>query len=349
MGRRQLRSGGQLRRTAGADEKNRGSWAPLTIPIRLAACIGLAAVLGIPLTTVAQKAGGPAGEGAGVYRLPLPVDEVVVTFHAQDAFGLPVNDLKAGEVRVFDNEQPPRRIVAFDSLLDRSIRAGILVDTSESMEQALSTDKSLATQFLQRFFRQNSDQAFVMDFGYSSEIAQPWTNRPGELSKSVGHIQSGKMNPLGGTAIFDTIFRACLYGFKDVDPYVTSNFILLFSDGEDTASHTALDEALKTCQRENISIYAIRTPSPAGRDSLGPMTLNELALRSGGRVFRAPESEDEIWRDLRTIESESRNQYRLVYDPAQLKHDGSFHRIAILPPDRVSTISVRSGYYAPNH
>ncbi len=316
------------------------------VPSRVAACVALVAALGLPSAIEAQKAPG-TGEGTGVYRLPLSVDEVVVTFHAQDVHGLPVNDLEAGEVRVFDNEQPPRRIVAFDSLLNRSIRVGVLIDTSESMQQALPMDKNLAERFLQRFFRQESDQAFVMDFGYSSEIAQPWTNRPEELSKSVGYIQSGGMNPLGGTAIFDTLFRTCLYDFGKIDANATSNFLLLFSDGEDTTSHTTLDEALKACQGKNISIYVFRSPPPAGRDSLGPMTLTELASRSGGRVFRAPESEDEIWQDLRTIESEARNQYRLVYDPAKLKRDGSFHHIAILPPDRVSVISVRSGYYAP--
>jgi Ca-activated chloride channel family protein len=338
--------GGLSEETAMADLTVRSFCVLRVIPSRIAACVALAAALGAPSAIEAQKVAGPDA-GTGVYSLPLPVDEVVVTFHAQDAHGLPVNDLKAGEVRVFDDEQPPRRIVAFDSLLNRSIRAGILIDTSESMEHALPTDKNLAQRFLQRIFRQDSDQAFVRDFGYASEIALTWTNKPEELSKSVGYIQAGKMNPLGGTALFDTLFRACLYDFGKIDPNVTSNVVLLFSDGEDTASHTTLDEALKTCQLKNILIYAFRTPPPAGRDSLGPMTLTELALRSGGRVFRAPESEDEIWQDLRTIESEARNQYRIVYDPAKLKHDGAFHRIAILPPDRVSTISARSGYYAP--
>jgi hypothetical protein len=47
------------------------------------------------------------------------------------------------------------------------------------------------------------------------------------------------------------------------------------------------------------------------------------------------------------VEADLRNQYRLVYRPAELKHDGSFHRIELKAPDRVDSLHVRSGYYAP--
>ena len=51
--------------------------------------------------------------------------------------------------------------------------------------------------------------------------------------------------------------------------------------------------------------------------------------------------------DLRMIEADLRNQYRLVYRPPELKHDGSFHRIVLKTPERVDSIVIRSGYYAP--
>jgi Ca-activated chloride channel homolog len=283
----------------------------------------------------------------GSYRLALSVDEVVLTFHATDTHGLSINDLKLGEIKLFDNGIAPRRIVAFDSLVDRPVRAGILLDTSESMTQALPQSKLIAEQYAQRLFRQNSDQAFMMDFGYSSEIAQPFTNDPSLLSRSIRYVRPGKMNPLGGTAIFDTIFRACFHEFGKVDPGATGNFILLLSDGVDNASHTSLEEALGACQRSNTVIYAFRTPPASGDSSSGPQHLADLASKTGGRVFPADESEDTIWSDLKSIESTMRNQYRLVYNPANLKHDGSFHQIELQPPDRVNSLEVRSGYYAP--
>lgn len=287
-------------------------------------------------------------EAQRAYRLPLPVNEVVLTFHALDNHGASVNDLKRDEIRVFDNELPAPRIVAFDALTDRPICVGILIDSSESMLSALSPDKLLAEQFVQKFLRQESDQAFVINFGYSSDFIVSSTNNLKALSQGVQDVRTGKLNALGGTAVFDTIFRACQYGFSKTSPMAVSNSILLFSDGEDTASHTSLEEALGACQRKNVAIYAFRNAPPSGRESLGPATLAELTSKSGGRTFPVVDSEDEIQQDLKTIEAEIRNQYRLVYDPANLKHDGSFHRITILPPERVGSIAVRSGYYAPS-
>lgn len=87
--------------------------------------------------------------------------------------------------------------------------------------------------------------------------------------------------------------------------------------------------------------------SSDAQDSTGPKTLADLAVNTGGRVFPADAAPDAIWNDLKTIESEMRNQYRLVYTPANLKHDGSYHEIDLQPPDRVDRFDVRSGYYAP--
>lgn len=312
--------------------------------INLCACVLLACALWQAGAQNTQR--GPQFTEA--YDLTLPVNEVVVTFHAADDHGLPVNDLKLSEIKLRDNGQVLGKILAFDNLLGRSLRAGILIDTSESMYSVLPAIRAIAGKYARQLFRQQSDQAFVMDFGYSSETVQPWTSDPNTLAKSIQSIRAGKMNPLGGTALFDTIFRACLYGFSNADRAATGNFLMVFSDGEDNSSHTSLQESLDACQRSNTVIYAFRARS-ADRDSTGPATLADLALKSGGRVFPADDSEEAILNDLKLIEVDLRNEYRLIYRPAALKHDGSFHRIELQLPDRVSSVQVRSGYYAPAH
>jgi VWFA-related protein len=78
-----------------------------------------------------------------------------------------------------------------------------------------------------------------------------------------------------------------------------------------------------------------------------PLTLAELTAKTGGRVFPADDSDATIANDLQVIESEMRNQYRLVYHPAQFKRDGTFHSIELQLPDRVTWVEVRSGYFAP--
>ena len=307
--------------------------------------------LGVPSTLLccsAMLAAAQAGPGSadGSFRLKLPVNEVVLTFHAADAEGLPVNDLKQNEIRLLDNGVSPRRIVAFDLLAGRALRAGILLDTSESMRLASSQSKAIAALFAQRVFRQNADRAFVTDFGFSSEVAQPWTADAVLIARGIRNARQGAMNPLPGTAILDAVFQACDSQFAQADPAATGNLILLFSDGDETAGHTSMEEALKACQRSNTVIDAFRPPSGAGY-STGPKLLAELAGKTGGRVFMMDDSPDAIDSDLKTIESEARNQYRLVYAPEGLKPDGSFHRIELQLPDRVKRFEVRAGYYAP--
>ncbi len=157
----------------------------------------------------------------------------------------------------------------------------------------------------------------------------------------------GKENPLGGTSLFDAIYWACSSEFGKIDHSATGNFILLFSDGDDNASHMSLREVVDTCQHANTAIYSFRAEPKSSFFGGGAETLSELAAKTGGRVFHDNGSEADIYEDLRTIEADLRNQYRLVYRPAGLKHDGSFHRIELKAPERVDRITIRSGYYAP--
>jgi len=287
------------------------------------------------------------------YNLSASVDEVSLIFHVSDASGLPVNDLKASELRVLDNGKPPRRIVDFHFVQDHAIHAGFLMDSSDSMREHLPRNRAISVKVAQRVLRQKTDpmkdQAFVVEFGYSSRILQSWTSDPAQLVAGINHVVAGKENFLGGTAMYDTLYRTCLYDFAKLDHTASGNFILLFSDGEDNASHTSLQDVVNVCQNANTAIYAFRAVANSRSISTGPKNLTELTEQTGGRVFYDDESEDQINSDIAAIETELRNQYRLIYNPPDLKHDGSFHRIDLLGPDRARNISARSGYYAPTH
>jgi Ca-activated chloride channel homolog len=282
------------------------------------------------------------------YSFTVSVDEVSLTFHAADAHGLPVNDLKLGELSVLDNGRSPRRIVAFHSLRDFPIRAGILMDTSQSMQEYLSRNRAISIEYAQRLLRQRTDQAFVMDFDSQSGVVQPWTSDAMALAASIRRFTADGQSRIGGTAIFDSLYRACFNQFRTLDGTDSGNFILLFSDGEDNASRISLDEAVNMCQRTNTAIYIFRAEPETGF-STGSTTLAELASKSGGQVFYDDDSDAAIYGDLQIIEATLRNQYRLVYAPAELKRDGSFHRVELKAPQRVGSVAIRAGYYAPTH
>jgi hypothetical protein len=73
--------------------------------------------------------------------------------------------------------------------------------------------------------------------------------------------------------------------------------------------------------------------------------LSDLAAQTGGRAFASADSEAEVVSDLLQIEADLRNEYRLIYNPPALQHDGAFHRIELKMPERVASMVIRSGYY----
>jgi len=281
------------------------------------------------------------------FTMTMPIDEVGLTFHAADAHGLPVNDLKLSELTLLDNGKPPHRVLDFYLLQDHSIRAGILIDTSVSMEPALKVARDIALKVAQTVLRQSADQALVMEFGYSARTVQNWTSSPSALATGIAAVKSGSNNPVAGTAIFNTLYRVCSSEFGAVSSPATGNFILLFSDGEDNAGQTTLENVVTACQHTNTAIYAFRPELENGLYASGPKTLSALATQTGGRVFASAATDAEIDADLRSIEADLRNQYRLVYMPAEWHHNGAFHRIELRAPERVDSVTVRSGYYAP--
>jgi Ca-activated chloride channel family protein len=308
----------------------------------------------LALTLIAGAHRTSAQTSSAVQSVPssmfnVSVDEVSLTFHAADQQGLPVTDLKPSDLIIYDNESLPRKILAFQALRDAPIRAGILLDTSVSMERSISHDRAISTEYVERLLRPKTDLAFIEYFGYIPRIVQPWTGNQTALARGIGEATAGRANPRDGTAIFDTVFSACLYQFGKTDHPATGNFILLFTDGEDNTSHVDLKGVVDICQRTNTAIYAFY-PEPSESSSSGPRNLALLTSQTGGRLFHLDDSEVEIRKDLNTIELDLRNQYWMVYRPAELRHDGRFHQIYLGisgPLDKV-TIDVRSGYYAPD-
>ena len=216
------------------------------------------------------------------YRLNVSVDEVVLTFHAADTHGLPVNDLHLSDLTLLDNGNPPAKILDFQLQQNFPIRAGILIDISGSMSSHLFRDQTIATQYAQHLLRQQTDQAFVMDFDRASRLSQSWTSSPIALTAGIHNVTRG--DPIGGTALFDTLYAACRYPFGEIDHRTSGNFILLFSDGADNASFLDLETAVDTCQHTNTAIYAFSSNAHDG--SFHPGTAN-LARRARHRAGAA--------------------------------------------------------------
>ncbi len=313
--------------------------------MRRSPVFGFLASVFFPLTAscLAQSAQTNAIDNAP-YSLRIPVDEISLAFHASDSHGKPLTDLAVHDLKLSDGGKQQNHIVMLQSLPDLPIRAGFLFDISASMLKDMDFNRSVIQIYASRLLRKGVDQAFVMQFDTHTLVVQDWTDNDSAIAAGTAAIgpQPNRFDPL--TSIFDSLYTTCRdqWGAKRAES--TGNFILLFSDGEDDASHAYLSEAVDMCQRRHIAIYVFDS-GHGSHFSDGRKTLSALAQQTGGRVFVHPR-DNEIWKDLETMEAEQRYQYHLVYKPQDFKADGSFHPIRLQCGVPGAHINTRSGYYA---
>ena len=291
----------------------------------------------------AAQSSGLNPDNAPSYTLQIPVDEINLNFHASDATGAPLTHLKAADMRLSDNGKPQSRIVMLESFEDLPIHAGFLFDTSASMMEDLAANRSVLHLYASRLLRKGVDRAFVMQFDTETLITQAWTDDDARIAAGAAAVKM-RYDHLPITSIFDSIYTACRDQWPRNSGNATGNFILLFSDGVDDDSHAYLSEVVDMCQRSRTAIYVFGN-SRKSPFSEGQRTLEELASKTGGRVFYNPEG-NRVWEDLQLIEAEQRNQYRLVYKPSAFKANGEFHTIKLGCSVKGAKIVARSGYYA---
>ncbi len=254
-----------------------------------------------------------------------------------------MTQLTVADLELSDNGKAQKHIVTLQSLKDLPIRAGFVFDNSASVIKDMDFYQSVIQIYASRLLRKGIDQGFVMQFDTATLVTQNWTGLDSAIAAGAAAVgpRPDRYAPL--TAIFDSLYTTCRDQWTPQSES-TGNFILLFTDGEDDASHAYLSEAVDMCQRKHVAIYVIDR-SRSSRRSDGYKTLNDLARQTGGRVFIHPREAD-LWPDLEMMEAEQRNQYLLVYKPSELKADGSFHGIRLQSSVPGAHIATRSGYYA---
>ena len=290
----------------------------------------------------------PRSEDTALEKIDVRVDEVRILFHAADSHGLTVTDLKPEELELFDEEKGPGRILAIQPLAPQPLSLGFLIDVSESMASYAVRKRLLASLLAQELLTRHDDSAMVISFGKLSQVIQPWSNQQKIVLAAFEQvIGSGRNVATEGTAIYDALFNTCHHEFGEQGTASKQHVLLLFSDGEDTASRVSLRDAVDACQAVHTVVYAVAYKPASGAISTGPIVLKELTEGTGGHVIQADEPEIERKNDVQRLIEDLRHEYELFYYPKDLKHDGKFHRIVLLGPNRVSSIDAQSGYYAP--
>jgi VWFA-related protein len=282
----------------------------------------------------------PADDSVPIIRVP--TNEVNVVFTVTDKHGRRITDLKQGDFTISDDNKPPQEIRSFHAETNLPLEVGLLIDASNSVRDRFKFEQESAIEFLNQTIHPRYDQAFVVGFDVTPEVTQDFTDDTEKLARGVHDLRPG-----GGTALYDAVYYACrekLLKAKKGTP--VRRAIILLTDGDDNQSHVTREEAIEMAQRAEAIIYTIST-NVSGTKGPGDKVLERIADATGGRAFFPFQIRD-VSNAFAEIQDELRSQYAVSYKPADLRADGHYRTIEIIPNDRKNfRVRSRRGWYAP--
>jgi VWFA-related protein len=254
-----------------------------------------------------------------------------------------VTDLAENEFSVF--EDGIKQNVTFFSRRQQPIALSLLLDSSASMEQHLTTLQAAAGNFVKRL--KPNDIAQVIDFDSRVEIRQGFTGNQSDLQSAIEQTNAG-----GSTSLHNAIYIALkeLRKVKAVNEEdVRRQALIVFSDGEDTSSLVSFEEVLDLAKRSETAIYAIAL---RGNDVQAKgfreaeFVMRSLAQETGGRAFFPARIED-LNGVYAQIADELASQYTLGYTSGNVRRDGAWRRLVVQVARANITPRTKKGYYAP--
>jgi VWFA-related protein len=289
-----------------------------------------------------QPADPNAPADDSVLTIRVPTNEVNVVFTVTDKHGRRITDLKQSDFSVVDDNKPPQEIRSFHAETNLPLEVGLLIDASNSVRDRFKFEQESAIEFLNQTIHPRSDHAFVVGFDVTPEVTQDFTDDTEKLAHGVHELRPG-----GGTALYDAIYFACRDKLlKTAKGTPVRRAIILLTDGDDNQSHVTREEAIEMAQRAEAIVYTIST-NVSGTKGPGDKVLERIADATGGRAFFPFQIRD-VANAFAEIQDELRSQYAVSYKPADLKADGHYRTIEIIPSDRKNfRVRSRRGWYAP--
>ncbi|MBL8140683.1 MAG: VWA domain-containing protein [Acidobacteria bacterium] len=213
----------------------------------------------------------------------------------------------AQQIAVFENESVP-------------FSASLMIDTSLSMTLNLDLVKQGAEQFLMRL--EPTDEAMVGAFNDKIQFACDLTSDRETLIGSLDDLGFG--NP---TRLYDSVDQS----IEELRRSVNRKVVVVFTDGEDTASKASLGRVIERSRTEEVMVYAvgIRSRMVVGTQRIETRPdrgLKRLAEETGGGFYEL-KGTDELGPTFTKVAQELRSQYVLGFSPAVL--DGKVHKLEV--------------------
>jgi len=246
-----------------------------------------------------------------------------------------VPDLQQADFEVFDNEKP-QPLVFFQNQT-QPITVVVMLDTSGSMTGTIDLLRQAAEQFLLRLLPE--DKGRVGAFNDKIQFSSRFTSDRDELIADVKELDYGN-----GTKLWDAV-AASLDELKGIDG---RRVVLVFTDGDDTESHTRLGTVIDRARAEEVMIYAIGLESNYFNGahmvrSKPDSGLRKIADETGGGYFELQKTAD-LAPTFSHVAQELHSQYVLGFTPTLL--DGKVHKLAVRMKQPGMTARARRSYLA---
>ena len=285
----------------------------------------LAALVAVPVALAAQQPSFKTGtQVVPVYVTVVDEQKRLVPDLGREDFEV-LDNGKPVTLTQFDNEPEPFSVV-------------VMLDTSASMTGSLELLESAAEQFVIRLLPE--DQGMVGAFNDKIEFPiASFTSDRDELAAALKEMDFG--NP---TRLYDAVAAS----IEQLRMVQGRRVVLVFTDGEDTASKIGMSRVLDEAREDEVMIYAIGLESEyfngqrkvRSRPDRG---LRRLADETGGGYFELKKT-DELGSTFTRVAQELHSQYVLGFAPA---NDGKLHKLEVRVKKAGLTPRARKRYLAP--
>jgi Ca-activated chloride channel family protein len=296
----------------------------------------LALTITVGLTTALTQPEQPAFRAG--------IDLVSLNVTVTDGDNRYVTDLGADSFQIY--EDGALQEVSFYNRTQLPIALALLMDTSASMNERMSTAQEAAIGFAERL--RADDLGSIIDFDSRVEILQDFTSSLNDLKLAIRRTSAG-----GSTSLYNAIYIS-LKELEKIDATTAEDIrrqaIVVLSDGEDTSSLVGFEEVLELAKRSNTTIYTIGLKSEDLRSVRGfreaDFVLRQLAQETGGRAF-FPKRVDDLPEIYERISDELSSQYTLGYTSKNPLQDGKWRRLVVRIDRPNVAARTKQGYYAP--
>jgi Ca-activated chloride channel homolog len=246
-----------------------------------------------------------------------------------------VPDLERDDFEVLDNGKPQALSVFSNEVLP--ITVIVMLDTSGSMTANMDMLKAGAEQFFMRLLK--GDRGRLGAFNDKIQFVSPLTGDRDTLIASAQDVDFGYP-----TRLYDAIAT----GFDELKGIEGRRIVLVFTDGEDTASRTRFGTVLDRAQVEEVMVYAIGLAGESvvnGRmvRSRPDRSLKTLAGQTGGGYFELSRA-DQMTSTFTRVAQELHSQYMLGFSPET--RDGKEHKLDVRVKKPGMIVRARKTYVA---